>query len=161
MKKTIRGFTIVELLIVIVVIAILAAISFVAYNGIQVRSQISSINSTLQQINKAINAYHAVHGAYPLRDTWMSQGAGKDTFIPGLVPDFISQLPQPPQVQGDPTLYYRSDGVDYKFLYLYPSAQTIPSTLLSNESVSKMLDPRRVTRGWGYWSSGAATNSAF
>ena len=33
-----RGFTIVELLIVIVVIAILAAISVVAYNGVQERS---------------------------------------------------------------------------------------------------------------------------
>ena len=35
-----RGFTIVELLIVIVVIAILAAISIVAYNGIQARQMI-------------------------------------------------------------------------------------------------------------------------
>ena len=34
MKKTSSGFTIVELLIVIVVIAILAAITIVAYNGI-------------------------------------------------------------------------------------------------------------------------------
>jgi prepilin-type N-terminal cleavage/methylation domain-containing protein len=33
-----RGFTIVELLIVIVVIAILAAITIVAYNGIQSRA---------------------------------------------------------------------------------------------------------------------------
>jgi prepilin-type N-terminal cleavage/methylation domain-containing protein len=35
MKRTMSGFTIVELLIVIVVIAILAAISVVAYTGIQ------------------------------------------------------------------------------------------------------------------------------
>lgn len=34
-----RGFTIVELLIVIVVIAILAAISIIAYNGIQSRAR--------------------------------------------------------------------------------------------------------------------------
>lgn len=42
MKRNMSGFTIVELLIVIVVVAILAAISIVAYNGIQVRSKYSS-----------------------------------------------------------------------------------------------------------------------
>ena len=34
-QRNLRGFTIVELLIVIVIIAILAAITIVAYNGIQ------------------------------------------------------------------------------------------------------------------------------
>ena len=38
-----RGFTIVELLIVIVVIAILAAITVVAYNGIQNRERMMSL----------------------------------------------------------------------------------------------------------------------
>jgi len=37
------GFTIVELLIVVVVIAILAAITIVAYNGIQNRAKSSAV----------------------------------------------------------------------------------------------------------------------
>ena len=48
------GFTIVELLIVIVVIAILAAISIVAYNGIQNRSRVTKANSDLATLRKAI-----------------------------------------------------------------------------------------------------------
>lgn len=48
------AFTIVELLIVIVVIAILAAISIVAYNGIQSRARTSAVNSALVQSAKKI-----------------------------------------------------------------------------------------------------------
>ena len=57
MGKTNRqtGFTIVELLIVIVVIGILAAITIVAYNAVQERARASSANSDLQLLNKAIH----------------------------------------------------------------------------------------------------------
>lgn len=54
MQKRISGFTIVELLIVIVVIAILAAISLVAYNGIQSRGKIARATSEINQLQKAI-----------------------------------------------------------------------------------------------------------
>lgn len=63
--KTERGFTIVELLIVIVIIAILAAIIIVAYNGIQNRSYDSRRLSDVQDIQKAIEAYKVTNGVYP------------------------------------------------------------------------------------------------
>ncbi len=53
-KRTNSGFTIVELLIVIVVIAVLATITIVAYNGIQARARISSVSSALAQTKKKI-----------------------------------------------------------------------------------------------------------
>ena len=56
-KQKQLGFTIVELLIVIVVIAILAAITIVAYNGIQNRAKQSAAQSRLSQANKKILAY--------------------------------------------------------------------------------------------------------
>ena len=49
------GFTIVELLIVIVVIGILAAISIVAYNGVQERARVTRANSDMSTLVRAIN----------------------------------------------------------------------------------------------------------
>lgn len=60
-----RGFTIVELLIVIVVIAILAAITIVAYNGIQNRAKSSSAQSAAVSLDKKIEAYNAINSQYP------------------------------------------------------------------------------------------------
>ncbi len=48
------GFTIVELLIVVVVIAILAAITIIAYNGIQQRATNSAMQSSLSSFGKKI-----------------------------------------------------------------------------------------------------------
>ena len=61
-----QGFTIVELLIVIVVIAILAAISIVAYNGIQARGKNSAAQSSATAIVKKAEIYKVEVGNYPL-----------------------------------------------------------------------------------------------
>jgi type IV pilus assembly protein PilA len=64
-RRSERGFTIVELLIVIVVIGILAAISIVAYNGVQNRANDAAVQSDLARIAKSIQAYAAINGDYP------------------------------------------------------------------------------------------------
>lgn len=59
------GFTIVELLIVIVVIAILAAISIVSYNGIQGRAEDTRRITDAKNIVKALELYKINNGNYP------------------------------------------------------------------------------------------------
>ncbi len=53
-----KGFTIVELLIVVVIIAILAAITIVAYNGIQNRAKTAAAQSTAAMVAKKAEAYN-------------------------------------------------------------------------------------------------------
>ena len=65
--NTKHGFTIVELLIVIVVIGILAAITIVAFNGVQDRARMNKIQSDLASLEKAIKAARINNGDVPLR----------------------------------------------------------------------------------------------
>jgi prepilin-type N-terminal cleavage/methylation domain-containing protein len=59
------GFTIVELLIVIVVIAILATISIVAYSGIQSRAKTTKAQANASQVQKIAEAFYADNSRYP------------------------------------------------------------------------------------------------
>lgn len=67
MRKNTKGFTIVELLIVIVVIGILAAIVIVAFNGIQERANTTSVKSDLSSFSKKIemSKIDSISGTYP------------------------------------------------------------------------------------------------
>lgn len=65
-----RGFTIVELLIVIVVIAILAAIVIVAFNGVQNNAKTQSSKATASAVQKKIESYNAETGSYPTDTTY-------------------------------------------------------------------------------------------
>ena len=60
-----HGFTIVELLVVIVVIAILAAITIVSYAGITARANTSASQAAANAFLQKAEAYNADQGVYP------------------------------------------------------------------------------------------------
>ncbi|HRQ86884.1 MAG TPA: prepilin-type N-terminal cleavage/methylation domain-containing protein [Candidatus Saccharibacteria bacterium] len=60
-----RGFTIVELLIVIVVIGILATITIVAYNNVTDRAKTSSAQAAAKTVANKAAVYQAEIGSYP------------------------------------------------------------------------------------------------
>ena len=60
-----KGFTLVELLIVIVIIGILAAISLVTYNGVQQRANLASVQQDMNNIVKKLEIYNVENGSYP------------------------------------------------------------------------------------------------
>ena len=59
------GFTIVELLIVIVVVAVLAAITIVAFNGIQRRTAETAIKSDLRNAASVLANDNVIAGSFP------------------------------------------------------------------------------------------------
>lgn len=66
LRRKEEGFTIVELLIVIVVIAILAALVITSYLGIQSRARDSERQSDIRNIATAVQAYATINdGRYP------------------------------------------------------------------------------------------------
>lgn len=68
-QQTHAGFTIVELLIVIVIIAILAAITIVAYNGITQQARVAALQSDLSNGYGTLGSYQATNGTFPASQT--------------------------------------------------------------------------------------------
>lgn len=125
------GFTIVELLVVIVVIGILAAITVTTYNGIQGRARDTSRMVDIGSIAEHIELYKVQTGSYPVTTTNVttdgSSGATTDSncgvgtqsinWVPDLVPNYIPTLPQSDGVRpygpGSGCYKYWSNGEDY------------------------------------------------
>lgn len=98
-----RGFTIVELLIVIVVIGILAATTVVAFNGVQRKARDTDRKSDVASIIKAMEAYHVLNGRYPvasgstvINSSWTTTAdASWQTFTAQFAPT-VTTLPTDP-----------------------------------------------------------------
>jgi prepilin-type N-terminal cleavage/methylation domain-containing protein len=117
------GFTIIELLIVIVVIGILAAITIVAYNGIQDRASETRSQADIRNVQTIVEKYAAENGNYPSTgglstvrsDDNCFAGTSQIDWIPGVA----EKLPQSVQNPGKGRsglggcYLYSSDGTSY------------------------------------------------
>lgn len=79
-----QGFTIVELLIVVVVIAILAAITIVSYNGITTRANSAAAKASAATAQKKLELYasDSTAGTYPTTWAALSADSSKSYFLP-------------------------------------------------------------------------------
>lgn len=76
LKNKQSGFTIVELLIVIVVIGILAALVITTFSGVQRRARNTERETDIKAVHGQVEAYYASNGVYPAladlqSDTWI------------------------------------------------------------------------------------------
>ena len=103
MRKEQKGFTIVELLIVVVVIGILAAITLIAYNGIQIRARDGIRKQDVATISKALELYYTDNGYYPLSSgstsingSWSTTADSSWSNLANLLKPHIGTLPRDP-----------------------------------------------------------------
>ena len=75
-----KGFTIVELLIVIVVIGILAAITIVSFNGVTAKANTTSAQAAAGSAIKKLEAYNAEVGSYPQTPALLTGAASTTTY---------------------------------------------------------------------------------
>ena len=81
MKTMQKGFTLIELMIVVAIIAILAAIAIPAYQDYVVRAQVSEGTSLADGSKTAIAEYYNNFGRFPLNN--ISAGLASPTSISG------------------------------------------------------------------------------
>ena len=156
-KQKQSGFTIVELLIVIVVIAILAAVTITAYNGIQERAKVSKVQQDLKSMQRLIELYKSEHDVYPSTGgAWSYSYSSPDGFIPSVVPTYANSLPRftADQVVNSGHCYvYNSNGTNYKLIRLgQPSLSSAEQALIP----TAMKDQYNGSDRYGVWSTGGS-----
>jgi len=76
MTRTKNGFTIVELIVVVIVIAILAAVTLVAYNGVQENAANASVKADVDNAMSQLATDYQKNGFYPDSQAEVADGAG-------------------------------------------------------------------------------------
>jgi len=84
LRKTDNGFTLTELLIVIVILGILTGIVVFAVGAFQDRGQVAACKSDKKSVEVAVEAYRAKTGAYPVD-------------MAALVPNYLRNEPNSPE----------------------------------------------------------------
>ncbi|WP_417616060.1 type IV pilin protein [Oceanisphaera sp.] len=159
-KKLLQGFTLVELLIVVIILSILAAIVIPQFSASTDDAKTASAQSTLANLRSMIGLYYQQHGVYPGNGTAVSgdactgtKGTG-DGLIANAAQTFTDQL----------TLYTNnaggacsiSDTVNHRFGPYYKKT-TLPSdpfmdvaTLTVIETGNLLMTADGTDGGWKY-----------
>jgi len=83
-----RGFTLIELMVVVVIVGVLAAIAIPKFSEAARKSKYSQARLHLKRMYQALDNFYAERGCYP-KDVWPNINP------PGLVPNYLDEWPGP------------------------------------------------------------------
>ena len=106
-KLSKKGFTIVELLVVIVVIGILAAITVVSYTGVTSKANTASAQSAANGFISKAEAYSAELGSYPATFSALT-GATQDKVYALTGVTMLTAAPTSAPANNNAVIYYRN-----------------------------------------------------
>ncbi|MBL7091803.1 MAG: prepilin-type N-terminal cleavage/methylation domain-containing protein [Candidatus Omnitrophica bacterium] len=108
-----KGFTLIELMIVIAVIAILVGIALPRFRGMQVEGLIAQAKGELRTLQTAVESYY-IHNnnAYPATGS-----AALETALDSATPNIIDYVPTDPFSSSD--YVYVMGGTDSKYYIIY------------------------------------------
>ncbi|MDO8335252.1 MAG: prepilin-type N-terminal cleavage/methylation domain-containing protein [Candidatus Saccharibacteria bacterium] len=144
MKNKESGFTIVELLIVIVIIGILAALVIVAYTGITARANTAKAKTNATAIQKKLEAWAADssagsgagNGTYPLTAAAVTAMGGSATLPSGVTVGRVD----PGTGNATTTVGYKvcttSTGAGYQITFYDSSTGLVDSTVTGGSQTS-------------------------
>ena len=73
LRPTARGFTLVEILIVVVILAILAAITIPQFSSAMIESRENALRMNLHRIRQQLEVYRHQHNTYPSVENFAAQ----------------------------------------------------------------------------------------
>lgn len=147
MVRNRRGFTIIELLIVMAVIAILIGIALPRFKGMRDEGNYTKAMSELRSLQAAVESYRIHEGEYPPSTTTLCE-----SYLNNASPAIIDQILTDPFHTNAEYRYARSRNGEYYVIYSYGVDGARDITGINNSGVlrGRNDDDIYVTNGSGF-----------